>query len=373
VNQIVSELANTLEHLKALVAFDTRNPPRAITSESSIFNYLKQHLPDFSFEMFDAGEGCISLLAKRGNPQLLFNFHIDTVPDAPGWLTDPFELIVSDDRATGLGACDIKGASACMLSAVAKASGDIALLFSSDEEHGSSVAIKYFLQQNHGFKKVIVSEPTQSKAILAHRGIQTAQIKFSGISGHASEARAIKDSAIHKSGRWMSATLNWVEQQTQSFESLSGLPFNIGKIDGGIKANMIAANCDLAFGFRPLPGQDAKAMLGELKQLAFTASAADQDEITLIDGFFGPTLPAANQDFEQAISSATKLAVDHNLPVDSAVAFWTEASLFSEAGLTAIVFGPGNIAQAHTANEWVSLKQLQQVEQHYIQTIEQYK
>ncbi len=370
-SQIAKELAITLEHLTALVGFDTQNPPRTITTESDVFSYLKKNLPGFTFKMYDAGEGCISLLATRGNPELLFNFHIDTVPTAPAWSTDPFSLIIdeSEEKATGLGACDIKGASACMLTAVSKAKGDVALLFSSDEEHGSSVAVKYFLATNHGFKKVIISEPTQVKAVLAHRGIQSAKIQFSGTSGHASEPRALKDSAIHKSGKWMSATLNWVEKQTQSLESLSGLPFNIGKIDGGIKANMIAANCELAFGFRPLPGQDAKVMLDELQQLACTTNNISSDEVKLTHGFFGPTLPAANQSFELAIENATTLATDHQLPIGPAVAFWTEASLFSEAGLTAIIFGPGNIAQAHTADEWVSLKQLQQVEMHYTNII----
>ena len=66
-----------VDHLKALVSFDSQNPPRAITADSDIFVYLKEHLPGFEFQMLDAGEGCISLLAKRGNPELLFNFHID--------------------------------------------------------------------------------------------------------------------------------------------------------------------------------------------------------------------------------------------------------------------------------------------------------
>ncbi|MCJ8268634.1 MAG: acetylornithine deacetylase, partial [Psychrosphaera sp.] len=343
--------------------FDSQNPPRAITADSDIFVYLKDHLPGFEFQMLDAGEGCISLLAKRGNPELLFNFHIDTVPIAPGWTTDPFELIIDDKKVTALGACDIKGASACMLSAVSKHQGDVALLFSSDEEHGSSAAIKQFLTTEHGFTKVIVAEPTMAQAVLGHRGIQSAFATFDGISGHASETRAFSDSAIHKAGKWMSAALDWVEQQTHSFDTLNGLPFNIGKIQGGIKGNMIAANCELAFGFRPMPGQDSATMLEELRQL----SPAD---LTIKGGFMGPTLPAANQDFQRAIDNAHSLVGACALPVGQPVSFWTEAALFSQAGLTAVVFGPGDIAQAHTANEWVLIEQLEKVEQHYGQIIE---
>jgi acetylornithine deacetylase len=75
--------------------------------------------------------------------------------------------------------------------------------------------------------------------------------------------------------------------------------------------------------------------------------------------FHGPSLPAGSIDgAEQRRLAARDLAESLDLPIGSAVDFWTEASLFSEAGLTAFVFGPGDIAQAHTADEWVSLEQL---------------
>lgn len=351
-----------LDHLQALVSFDTQNPPRAITVDSDIFVYLKAQLPGFDFQMLDAGQGSISLLATRGKPSLLFNFHIDTVPVAPTWSVDPFTLQVDGDKVTALGACDIKGASACMLAAVNQVQGDVALLFSSDEEHGSSAAVKQFLQTSHSFQKVIVAEPTGAKATLAHRGYQSATVKCSGISGHASEARAIDDSAIHTAGIWIGKALEWAKSQSASFDNLKGLPFNIGKIEGGIKGNMIAAECEMVLNMRPLPGQDSLAMLKVLEQFS--------DNTTVSSNFVGPTLPAANQDFSSAIHAATELANSCGLPIGPAVNFWTEASLFSEAGLAAIVFGPGDIAQAHTADEWVSLAQLNQTFYHYCQILE---
>ena len=355
---------STIAHLQQLVSFDSQNPPRAITVDSDIFVYLKAQLPGFEFSMLDAQEGCISLLATRGKPTLLFNFHIDTVPIAPGWDSNPLELIVDEHKATALGACDIKGASACMLSAVAQSNGDVALLFSSDEEHGSSQAIKQFLATEHGFTQVIVAEPTLGKAVMAHRGIQSAKAHFKGISGHGSEKRAISDSAVHKSAHWMSAALQWASEQNHVFDTLEGLPFNIGKIDGGIKGNMIAATCEITFGFRPMPGQDSQQMLKQLSAASFCP--LDSQDFTIEASFTGPTLPAANQDFATAIDKAQNLIDACQLQTGNAVNFWTEASLFSQAGLTAIVFGPGDIAQAHTANEWVALSQLAKVEQHYI-------
>ena len=349
------------KHLEKLVSFDTQNPPRRINSESEIFCYLRNNLPGFEFKTIDAGDGCLSLLAERGCPNLLFNFHIDTVPIADGWDSNPHQLIEKNGKLVGLGACDIKGASACMLSAVNKQSGDIALLFSSDEEHGSSQAIKKFLTTNHGYKKVVVAEPTQTKAVVAHRGIQTATALFDGIPGHASEARALTDNAIHKAGNWITLATKWIKEQTTKVENLKGLPFNIGAIEGGVKANMIASKCELKFGFRPLPGQDSKIVLDDLAGLI-----DEPNSPTIQPGFFGPCLPAANQEFEQSMTSAKDLASSLGIESGNAVNFWTEASLFSQAGFTAFVFGPGDIAQAHTANEWVAIEQLQQVEDTYI-------
>ena len=120
-------ISNAIEHLKALVAFDTRNPPRDIGTDG-IFAYCRKHLPqDFKVETIDLGEGCVYLHAVRGNPKLLINVHLDTVPIAEGWDTDPHTLTLKDERAYGLGAADIKGAAALLLQAVNETQGDIGL------------------------------------------------------------------------------------------------------------------------------------------------------------------------------------------------------------------------------------------------------
>lgn len=366
-NDIELKLSGTLKHLSALVSFDTQNPPKAITIESDIFNYLKENLQGFQFEFIDAGNGSICLLATRGNPELLFNFHIDTVPITQGWHTNPFELILDNEKAIALGACDIKGASACMLAAVSQSDGDVALLFSSDEEHGSSEAVKAFLKQNSAYKNVIVAEPTQAKAITAHRGIQTAEAKFKGDPGHASELRAHHDNAIHKASNWISKSIEWIQAQDFVFKNLQGLPFNVGTISGGIKANMIAAESVLKFGFRPLPGQNEDELLDHLSITILENES--ENSLSITKGFNGPSLPAKNQNFKDSLDNASQLATTLKLEIGEPVNFWTEASLFSQSGATALVFGPGNIQQAHTANEWVALEQLAKVESAYIQIL----
>lgn len=365
------QLEKVLEILTKLVGFDTQNPPRDIYTEGGIVSYIQSQLVDhgFEFKIYDAADGCIGLLATRGETSRLFNFHIDTVPIAPNWTRDPHNLTVEGDRAYGLGACDIKGASACMIAVAQQTTAPLALLFSTDEEHGSSLAVKTFLEQNQDYQEVIVSEPTLAQAVLAHRGIQSGRIDFAGVSGHGSAARAITDNAIHKAATWLSATLDWIKQNDASFQNLTAVPFNSGKIEGGIKANMIAAECGMNFGFRPLPGMDSGKMLETMYQIATEKVGISEDDVELQALFFGPTLPAANQDFDTAYQAGKKLAESCQLTVGPAVDFWTEASLFSQACMTALVYGPGDIAQAHTPDEWVALEQLQTVADKYLEIL----
>ena len=105
-------LEASLAHLEKLVSFDTRNPPRAIAARGGLFDYLREQLRGFKVEVTDHGAGAISLHAVRGMPSLLFNVHLDTVPDSPHWSADPHVMRRLEDRVVGLGVCDIKGAAA---------------------------------------------------------------------------------------------------------------------------------------------------------------------------------------------------------------------------------------------------------------------
>ena len=345
----------TLAHLRALVCFDTRNPPRLIGTDG-IFDYLRAQLTGFEVVVTDYGAGAVSLHAVRGKPRRLFNVHLDTVPDSPAWTADPHTLRVTADRAIGLGACDIKGAAAALLAVAQASDGDLALLFSTDEEANDARCIAGFLRDPPPYATVIVAEPTRGEAVLAHRGIQSVQMRFTGRAGHASGEQHPADSALHQAVRWGGAALDFVDAQShERFGGLTGLRFNIGRIEGGIKANMIAPTADVRFGFRPLPTMAPERLLETFRTLV----APPPTEFA--ETFRGAALPAGDTArAEERRLTARDLADELGIPVGNAVDFWTEAALFSAAGYAAFVYGPGDIAQAHGADEWVALDQLRQ-------------
>ena len=348
-------LPEVLRHLEKLVAFDTRNPPRMIGT-GGIFDYLRAQLPGFRVEVTDHGDGAVSMLAVRGNPRRVFNVHLDTVPSSEAWSADPHVLRVTHDRAIGLGACDIKGAAAALVAAASVTRGDAAFLFSTDEEANDPRCIAAFLGSVHGFADAIIAEPTRCEAVLAHRGISSVLLKFKGEAGHASGAQAMTANALHQAMRWGGNALDLVEGEAHArFGGLTGLRFNIGKVEGGIKANIIAPSAEVRFGFRPLPSHDIDALHLRFGACA-TAGALERYEET----FRGPSLPAGDvASAEERRLAARDVAEELGLPIGNAVDFWTEASLFSQAGMTAFVYGPGDIAQAHTADEYLMLDQLQ--------------
>ncbi|SEO60067.1 acetylornithine deacetylase [Luteibacter sp. UNC138MFCol5.1] len=353
-------LQDTLTHLRALVGYDTRNPPRTIGTDG-IFDYLRANLPGFQVEVTDFGAGAVNLYAVRGTPKYLFNVHLDTVPDSPHWTASPHELRVTEDRAIGLGACDIKGAAAALVAVANASQGDMALLLSTDEEANDARCIDGFLATPRDYEAVIVAEPTKGEAVLAHRGIHSVQMRFQGRAGHASGEQKPSDSALHQAIRWGAAALDHVQAQShERFGGLTGLRFNIGKVEGGIKANVIAPTADVRFGFRPLPSMDADRLLETFRTLVAP------HPVEYGETFRGDSLPAGDTATAEARRLAARdLADELGIPVGNAVDFWTEAALFSKAGYTCFVYGPGDIAQAHSADEWVALDQLA----HYAQTI----
>ena len=342
------DVTGVLNHLEALIAFDTQNPPRSLDADSPIFAYISDALgSDFKIGLTDHGLGRVSMLAVRGKPDLLFNVHLDTVPVIEGSRFPALEMKQENDRIYGRGSCDIKGAAACLLEVAAKTSQPMAMLFTTDEEGASGICVAEFVrsEQSRVFKQVVVAEPTDCLAVSSHRGYLSVKGEFSGVSGHSSEPRALQDNALHKLSSWVSKAVTAAEQM----EHLDRRPcFNVGEIHGGIKSNVIADQARLHWSARLSPGDSNEDFLSLMTGLDSSESG------TWKVPFSGPPLPTDGQDTSQAQVFVER----HKLESGPVVNFWTEASLFAQAGIPAIVLGPGNIAQAHVVDEWVSLEQL---------------
>ncbi|NDY94196.1 acetylornithine deacetylase [Wenzhouxiangella limi] len=344
-------LARLLEHLGPLIACDSQNPPRQITAESTMFGYAGGVLEQAGFEisLVDFGDGHVNLFAQRGDARILFNCHLDTVPVGEGWTRPPLELSVEGGKAYGRGVCDIKGAAAGLLTVAEQTDQPMAILLSSDEEGAGSCCVRKFLQtpEHRDFDQVVVCEPTNCRAVLAHRGFLSVKGHFRGVMGHSSEPRALDDNANHRAARWTGAALDYC-----AAEAAAGRPtcFNLGLFNGGTKSNVIAGDARLHYSARMGPGQSNDALFAALRNLAGAGHWADW-EIP----FSGPPLPAAGQDDR----AAREFCGRHDLPIGEPVGFWTEASLFSDAAIPALVLGPGDIAQAHAVDEWVAVAQLE--------------
>lgn len=368
-------MSRLLDHLARLVGFDTRNPPRDPAGIAKLYQFVGEVLGAAGFAVVEdreLGEGCRWLLLERGaaHGQPMVNVHVDTVPlDAP-WETDPFALELAGaaggaphrdppgtveaeaprTRAIGLGACDIKGALAAYLAAAEETRGAGALLLTSDEEAGQSRCVRTFCAEHPlANLDVMVAEPTGCRAVCVHRGIGTCVGTFRGTGGHASRAAALTDSANHLAVRWAARALDLAASRPE-------LRFNLGTLEGGVKTNMIAASCKVRFGVRPAFGLDSHAALDELCSLS-----REPERVQWVKGYVAPPLPATGRRSDDAERLVASLGLALGDPVD----FFTEAALFSEAGGRAFVFGPGDIAQAHTAGEWVAVDQLEEAKRVY--------
>jgi len=342
-------LGRILTHLEFLVGCDTQNPPRLISKEHPVITYCADVLRGCgcSISIEDLGDGCVSLHATRGISRTLVNCHLDTVPADSSWSRDPFVLVIEADRAIGLGACDIKGAVACILTAAQESDGPLALLLTTDEEAGQSCCVRSFLRDSSFYERALVAEPTGGMAVRAHRGLATFELEFSGCAAHSSLIGVGMQSAVHQAARWCADALELAHDAPYN-----NIRLNIGVIEGGTKANVSASSARVVFGMRPPPGMDPEGPANALKSLI-----KDTDVCTWIQRFTAPSLDES--------SGSAGLLRDYGLEPADPVDFWTEAALFHEAGIATVVLGPGDISQAHAADEYVLLCDLESVYQSY--------
>jgi acetylornithine deacetylase len=344
--------------LERLIRVDTHNPGGSEQALATLLSEeLAAHRPDelklvpVPRDSGRPGEGAY-LIARWGTPRLLINAHLDTVPPNRGWSQDPFTPAVAHGRIYGLGACDTKGAIAAVLAALDNvAPRDLALVFSGDEEFGGS-CMRAIIERERGpqrplasVERAIVCEPTSCRAGTRHRGVLGLEAYLSGKGGHSSLADELP-APVADLAR---LAVEWHEWGVRMREvgplDFRGMCLNVAQLDGGVAFNVVPKEARLTVSVRPPPGSDVGTVRDEL--VAIAARVVPAAKLTA-----GPAAPA----FATREPGAFSPALGVHAPVD--LAFWTEAALLSQAGIDCVVYGPGDIARAHAADEFVPVADL---------------
>lgn len=349
--------ADLARRLSELVAFDTQNP---MGDERPMAQHLAQQLAGLGADRVDSfavGRHHAVLALFGASPSLLLNAHIDTVPANTGYSAPPHAASVRDGRLYGLGSADTKGAIAVILQALAdlqvagRRPRDVAVLFSGDEEKHASVARAFIASERaRGLQRAIVCEPTLCRVGHRHRGIASAEAFATSPGGHSSRADDLPSPLAIIARAAVALDQHGQQQRAVGPEGFRGLCLNIAALDGGVAFNVIPSEARLAVSVRPAPGADTRGLMAELERIARQAAAPAELRWQAIHA----NPPFATRDLAAFVPLLGDRA---RQPVD--LAFWTEAALYGEAGIDAVVFGPGDIAQAHAADEFVELAQLE--------------
>jgi acetylornithine deacetylase len=343
-----------VERLAELVSFDTRNPDG---DERPLVKRLAGELRALgaaSVDEVDVGDhGYVYARFGSDRPRVLLNAHLDTVPANEGYTSPPHLLVRRGDRLYGLGTADIKGAIAAVLEALAAGpiTRPVGVLFSGDEEHGGS-CIRAFLETDaaRGLEQAIVCEPTSCRVGVRHRGIAAATVTLEAAGGHSSRVDEMVNPIAVLARAAVALDDMGVEYKTKGPPGFQGINLNVAALDGGIAFNVIPTRATLTFSLRQAPGARVDELLAEAERRV--RAATSPHAIAWAVTIASPSLqPRDLAGFEPLLGAP--VADPINLD------YWTEASRLSERGIDAVVFGPGAIAQAHAADEYVELAELE--------------
>ena len=301
----------------------------------------------------------VSLVGRKGegNGGLALLGHSDTVP-VDGWEEDPFEAVVRQDKLYGRGSCDMKGSLACMLAAAESFSSThllapLYIVFTADEEVGcqgaKEVLARSELFNEFDLKYGIIGEPTLMQVVRAHKGAIAIRAKGTGRAAHSSTGSGINANLkIIPFLSEMKTIYDALTTDPQYFNDEFDPPFsdwNIGINDGGVALNMTAPQSVCTVYYRPMPGQNQEAILNRVQQ------AADHYDIELTINKSGdPFITPLESKIIQTSMDATGTRQAYTVP------YGTDGLVFGKK-LELVVMGPGDIKQAHTVNEWMSLEQ----------------
>jgi acetylornithine deacetylase len=365
--------ATTEELLAALVAFDTTSR----LSNLDLIDYVAAYLKSFgiaSARVFNEDKTKANLIATigpGGEGGVVLSGHTDVVPvDGQAWSSNPFALTAREGRLFGRGACDMKSFLAAVLAAVpdmvaAPLKRAIHLAFSYDEEVGCLGApslIAHIVRMGLKPALCIVGEPTSMHVVNAHKSIRSFRTKVTGHSAHSSRTEEGLN-AILAAVRLMTF-LDDLGTELRARGDPSGrfdppyTSLSVGVVQGGTAVNIIPNECIFGWEYRALPASDQdeierrfgahceRAVAG-LKERAAEAGI----ETRLRSKAPGLMMPANAPEERLVLSLAAERAA-------GAVSYATEGGLYQRAEIPTYVCGPGDIAQAHKADEFVAVADL---------------
>ncbi|MFO1122046.1 MAG: acetylornithine deacetylase [Hyphomicrobiales bacterium] len=367
----------TEEMLARLVAFDTTSRDGNLPLIEFVERYLDGWgIPHFRVD-YEAGKKT-NLFATIGPAiagGIVLSGHTDVVPvDGQDWTSAPFALTAREDRLFGRGTCDMKGFIAVCLAMVprfkaARLTSPIHLALSCDEEVGCKGVRPLVAHLRDHLPKpraVIVGEPTSMKVVNAHKSAVTFSTDVTGHEAHSSLIDQGVNSII-VAGELLSE-LNRIRADLIARGDPShrfNPPYStlhVGLISGGTAKNIIPRRCSFQWETRLLPGADPDEVPLRFDRFAKTLEPAMQAVApdTGITTVCANTVPGLAPDQE---SDAEHLAL-HLASANSthAVSYCTEAGLFQQIGIPAVVCGPGSIEQAHKPDEYIDVSELRKCE-----------
>ena len=372
--------------LVAMVQINSINPTLVADApgEAEMGDYVAEVMNSLGLEVTlteiePSRVNVVGKLAGQGNGfgprgrSLLLNAHMDTVGVA-GMTIDPFGAEIKDGRLYGRGSYDMKASLAAMLAAVKALqdggvvlAGDLWLTAVADEEALSigSAAVAQGITADG----VIVTEPTHFDICRAHRGFIWYEVETIGRAAHGSRFLDGIDANV-RMGRFL-AELDKLEQDLRKREPhpLAGPPsLHAALLNGGTELSTYAAHCSLQLERRTIPGETEAQARAELQAIIDRLTQADDTFQATVKPFFqrDPYTVAAEAPIIQTLEQVVS---DHfgQTPAHIGATFWTDAALFAESGMDAVLLGPKG-AGPHSAVEWVDLQSAVDLAQILVET-----
>jgi acetylornithine deacetylase/succinyl-diaminopimelate desuccinylase family protein len=369
--------------LSALVAIPSVNPMgRALTGpeflESKLTAYLEEWLRGLGvrLERQPVAPDRDNLLAwydpQGARRHLLFDVHQDTVP-VGGMTISPFVPTIEQGRLYGRGSCDVKGSMAAMFLAFARlvreqprGAASVLLACTVDEEftHRGSSRLS---AMDHQADLAIVAEPTLLDIVHCHKGVLRWKVRTAGVACHSSTPD-LGENAIYRMARVLEALEKYAStlKHKTPHEILGAPTMSVGRIEGGESVNVVPDWCEIEVDRRLIPGEDPAFCLRDAREwLRNELPAAIRFEFSE-PGVRMPPLASLSSDWLPPLTVAIETATGRR-PALRGVPFGTDAGPLSATGTPCVVFGPGDIAQAHTKDEWIDLTQVAQAAEAYFQ------